>query len=122
MSKPFATFDEFWPFYLGEHRNPVCRGLHIWGSSWGIATLVWGIATMTWWSFPLALVIGYGHSWVGHFFFERNKPATFQAPLYSFMGDWKMIGLFYTGRLSGELERLFGSTNPSPDAPLRSQQ
>ncbi|MEM6992989.1 MAG: DUF962 domain-containing protein [Myxococcota bacterium] len=119
MSKRFETFDEFWPFYLGEHRNPVCRGLHIWGSSLGVATLVGGIVTMTWWSFPLAMTIGYAHAWVGHFFFEHNKPATFQAPWFSFMGDWKMIALFYRGKLSAELERLYGSTHPTADAPLR---
>lgn len=121
MSKRFESFDEFWPFYLGEHRNPVCRGLHIFGSTVGLAVLGWGIATLTWWSFPLALAIGYGHSWVGHFFFENNKPATFQAPLYSFMGDWKMIGLFYRGKLGDELVRLFGSKHPAPDAPVRTR-
>ena len=119
MSKRFESFDEFWPFYLGEYRNPTCRGLHIWGSSLGDATLIYGIATWSWWALPAALVVGYGHSWVGHFFFERNKPATFQAPLWSFMGDWKMISLFYRGKLGAELERLYGSRHPAPDAPAR---
>ncbi|MBL4684148.1 MAG: DUF962 domain-containing protein [Nannocystaceae bacterium] len=122
MSKRFATFDEFWPFYLGEHRNATCRGLHVWGSSLGLLTLAWGIATLTWWSFPLALVIGYGHSWVGHFFFEKNVPATFDAPLFSLRGDIKMIGLFYRGKLSAELERLYGSANPAADAPVRAER
>jgi len=121
MSDRFKTFEEFWPFYLGEHRHPVCRMLHVVGSSLGVATLGWGIATLTWWSFPLALVIGYGNAWVGHFFFEHNKPATFEAPLWSFRGDCRMISLFYQGKLSAELVRLFGSTHPAADAPVRPQ-
>ena len=122
MSKRYQSFEEFWPFYLGQHRNRVCRGLHLWGTTLGLVTLVYGLSQLAWWAFPAALVVGYGHSWVGHFFFERNKPATFQYPLWSFLGDWKMMKLFYTGKLGAEVERLFGSRNPSPDAPLRADR
>ena len=58
-----------------------------------------------WWLFPLAFIPGYGAAWIGHFFIEKNKPATFQYPLWSFMGDYKMIWLMLTGRMDGEVER-----------------
>ena len=57
-----------------------------------------------WWLFPLALIPGYGAAWIGHFFIEKNKPATFQYPLWSFMGDYKMIWMMLTGRMSDEVE------------------
>ena len=59
-----------------------------------------------WWLFPLALIPGYGAAWIGHFFIEKNKPATFQYPLWSFMGDYKMIWLMLTGRMDGEVKRV----------------
>lgn len=121
MARRFRDFDEFWPFYVGEHRNRACRALHIAGTLLGAATFAYALATATWWMVPMAFVIGYGSAWVGHFVFERNKPAAFGNPLWSFRGDWKLIGLFLRGRLSEEITRLYGSPNPSPDAPLRTE-
>ncbi|MGV6852585.1 MAG: Mpo1-like protein, partial [bacterium] len=83
--------NEFYPFYLSQHRHPVCQKLHVIGSLMVLLILALSIATFKWvllWSLP---VIGYGFAWVGHYFFEHNKPATFEYPLYSFMGDWKML-------------------------------
>ncbi len=90
MSKNFSTFSEFYPFYLNEHSNRVCRRLHFFGSWLVIALVIMAWAR----SEPLLLllvpVVGYGCAWVGHYFFEHNKPATFTYPLYSLMGDWVM--------------------------------
>jgi len=90
MSKKFSTFSEFYPFYLKEHSNLVCRRLHFFGSWLVIALVILAWAR----SEPLLLllvpVVGYGCAWVGHYFFEHNKPATFTYPLYSLMGDWVM--------------------------------
>jgi hypothetical protein len=86
----FRTFREFYPFYLGEHRNPVCRRLHFVGTSIAAVLLVGALVTQRWALALLALLVGYVFAWVGHFFFEHNRPATFQYPLYSFMGDWRM--------------------------------
>lgn len=102
----YKSFAEFWPFYLSEHSHPATRVLHLIGTSGGIALIVYLVASGRWWLFPLGLIVGYGCAWIGHFMIEKNKPATFQYPLWSFMGDYKMIALMLTGRMSGEVERL----------------
>lgn len=86
----FRTFSDFYPFYLGEHTNPMCRRLHFIGTSLAAVLLATALITWHWWLILLALVVGYAFAWVGHFFFEHNRPATFQYPLFSFMGDWRM--------------------------------
>ena len=95
----FASFREFYPFYLAEHTHPVSRRLHFIGSC-GVLVLL-GVAL--WqrsggWVLA-ALVCGYGFAWVGHFFFEKNRPATFKHPVYSFIGDWVMFKDILTGRI-----------------------
>jgi hypothetical protein len=86
-----ASFREFYPFYLSEHSHRVCRRLHFVGSLLVIAVVGVAIvkrdARWLW----LAPVFGYGFAWIGHFFFEKNRPATFKHPLYSFAGDWVMF-------------------------------
>ncbi len=95
----FANFREFYPFYLSEHANRTSRRLHFLGS-WGVLVLVAvTIATGNASWLLGALVVGYGFAWVGHFFFEKNRPATFQHPLYSFAGDWVMFKDILTGKL-----------------------
>ena len=87
----FASFREFYPFYLQEHSNLTSRRLHFIGS-WGVLLLL-ATAVITgnaWWLLG-ALFCGYGFAWVGHFFFEKNRPATFKYPLWSLMGDWRMF-------------------------------
>lgn len=115
------TYAEFWPYYLGEHRDPSCRALHYLGSSMAIITVIVAVMRGNPWLVPLALVLGYGPAWVAHFFVEHNRPATFKYPLWSLGSDFKMLFLFVTGRLGPELERLYGSRAPAKDAPLRSR-
>jgi hypothetical protein len=97
--RQYQSFSDFWPHYLGEHSKPATRLLHCVGSIAAIALLLVLIAIRKWWLFPLALVPGYGMAWVGHFFVEKNRPATFTYPMWSFMGDWKMLALMVTGKL-----------------------
>ena len=99
--RQFKSFAEFWPYYLGEHSKPATRVLHAFGSFAAIAMIIALIAIGKWWLFPLALIPGYAMAWIGHFFIEKNRPATFTYPLWSFMGDWKMLALMLTGRLKG---------------------
>ena len=101
----YDSFTEFWPYYLAEHSKPGTRLLHLVGTSIALATVVVFILIGKWWLFPLALIPGYGAAWIGHFFIEKNKPATFQYPLWSFMGDYKMTWMMLTGRLGDETLR-----------------
>ena len=95
----FNSFAEFYPYYLSEHQNRTCRRLHLIGSLLVPALLFGGIATAQWQWLWLLPVVGYGFAWVGHFFFEHNKPATFKHPLYSFIGDWVMAKDLLTGKI-----------------------
>lgn len=103
MSSPdderFHSFAEFYPYYLQEHSNAVCRRLHYVGSLLVLAVLFHAVASQQWlWLLALPLV-GYGFAWVGYFVFEKNRPATFKYPLWSFMGDWVMLKDAFTGRI-----------------------
>ena len=91
MNKRFQTFSDFYPFYLSEHRNSICRRLHFTGTSLVLFVFVYVIYTANWSLLLLLPVIGYGFAWTGHFFFEKNRPATFSHPLYSLIGDWVMF-------------------------------
>jgi hypothetical protein len=96
----FASFSEFYPFYLSQHQNRLCRRAHFIGSSSALAALVqFGVSLDAAWLL-FALLSGYGAAWAGHFFFEKNRPATFSHPLYSFMGDWVMYWQMLTAKLS----------------------
>lgn len=95
----------FWPYYLGEHSRRVTRQWHFAGSTLGLICLAAFAVTLQWWLIPFGLVLGYGCAWIGHFFFEKNRPATFRYPLLSFVSDWRMFYGMLTGRLSRELDR-----------------
>jgi hypothetical protein len=88
--KHFTTFADFYPFYLGEHTNRISRRLHFVGTTIALAIFVAALVTRIWWLVAVALVQGYAFAWVGHFFFEHNRPATFKYPRFSFMGDWRL--------------------------------
>lgn len=100
MNKRYKNFAEFYPDYLAEHRHPQCRRLHFIGSA--LVLVILSVALIVGkWEMLLALpVVGYGFAWAGHFFFERNKPATFKHPLYSLIGDWVMFKDMLTGKRS----------------------
>ncbi|HEV2321459.1 MAG TPA: DUF962 domain-containing protein [Gammaproteobacteria bacterium] len=100
MGTGYASFKDFYPFYLGEHQNRICRRLHFFGSSLVLLTLVYVILTGLMWALLLMPLFGYGFAWIGHFFFEKNRPATFTHPFYSFMGDWVMYRDILTGRIA----------------------
>lgn len=101
----FNSFQAFYPFYLREHANPICRGLHYIGSSLVLLVLIIVLFNQQWhwlWSLP---ILGYGFAWLGHFGFEHNHPATFKHPLYSLAGDWVMYKDFLTGQLPHKLQQ-----------------
>ncbi|MBT9237342.1 DUF962 domain-containing protein [Pseudomonas inefficax] len=96
----FRSFAEFYPYYLGEHSNPTCRRLHFVGTSLVIALLAYTIGSGKWLLLLALPVFGYGFAWVGHFFFEKNRPATFTHPLYSLIGDFAMFRDILLGKIS----------------------
>ena len=100
-----SSFTEFWPYYLREHSKPPTRALHYLGTTLGVAIALYGAATGNWWLLLGLPVVGYFFAWIGHFGVEKNRPATFTYPLWSLMGDFKMWGLWLTGRIGPELER-----------------
>lgn len=105
MAKTYRSFSEFWPFYLGEHRRPLTRALHVLGTGLGLLVLIGGLALGFWWALPIALTIGYAFAWAAHFLVEKNRPATFTYPWWSFLADWRLFALALSGRLSSELEK-----------------
>jgi hypothetical protein len=89
--KKIETYSEFYRFYLSEHKDRTCRKLHFIGTL-GVFILIFlalfqGQSNL-WYFVPL---MGYGFAWIGHYFFEKNKPATFKYPLWSLISDFKMF-------------------------------
>jgi len=105
MPSRFQTYAEFWPFYLGEHAKRSTRAVHYIGTIGSTLALVVALVTRDWWLLLAVPFFGYGPAWFSHFFIEKNRPATFQAPVWSLISDYRMCGLFLTGRLGNELMR-----------------
>ncbi|PKI16025.1 DUF962 domain-containing protein [Colwellia sp. 12G3] len=99
MINQYKNFSEFYPFYLSQHENKICRRLHFVGSSLIILLMTYVVISRYFsllWFIP---VIGYGFAWLGHFIFEKNRPATFVYPIYSLMGDWVMFKDIVVGKI-----------------------
>jgi len=98
-TRQFNSFAEFYPYYLSEHGNSTCRRLHFIGTSLVIFILAFAIGKGAWWLLWVLPVAGYSFAWVGHFFFEKNRPATFQHPFYSLLGDFVMYRDMILGKV-----------------------
>ncbi len=105
MTKRLTTYAEFWPYYLREHKRPATRGLHYLGTILAILLLLLALIAEEFRLLPAVLLVGYGFAWLAHAFIERNKPATFAYPIWSFISDFRMLGLWMSGRLRPHLER-----------------
>lgn len=101
-----ASFREFWPFYVREHRLPITRALHFIGSTLVLAIVAAAVVTGRPWLLLATPFAGYGFAWIGHFGFEKNRPATFKYPVWSFFGDWVMYGKILSGTMRAEVERV----------------
>ncbi|GAB4199509.1 MAG: DUF962 domain-containing protein [Wenzhouxiangellaceae bacterium] len=99
MSKRYSNFAEFYPYYLSEHADVNCRRLHFVGSWLVLVVVAWALWRQQYLWLLLVPVVGYGFAWVGHFVFEKNRPATFTYPFYSLMGDWVMFWDILRGRV-----------------------
>lgn len=105
--KRYRSLKEFYPFYLTEHSKPMTRILHFIGTFLVFVVLGWTIASGKWWGFALIPVVGYGFAWFSHMFFEKNKPATFQYPVYSLASDFILFWHLLTGK-----EKFSGPESP----------
>jgi hypothetical protein len=114
MQESIDSFDDFWPHYVHAHRHPINRACHYVGTTAGLGAVGAAVITLNPAWLLVAPVVGYGGAWVGHFVFEKNKPATFQHPLWSFRGDFKMLLLALRGKMGDEVERICGGDLP-PD-------
>ena len=103
MSERITSYSDFFPYYLREHSNPACRASHYIGTTLVIAAWLKFALTMNFWWLGLSVFVGYAFAWFGHFFIEKNKPATFQYPYWSLISDFRMYGLWITGRLKAPL-------------------
>lgn len=104
------SFDEFWPYYVAEHSRKGTRALHYAGTLTGLACVAAFVARGKWKWLPLAFLPGYAAAWAGHFLIEKNRPATFQYPLWSFLADQKMLALMLTGKMEAEVERVMNQS------------
>ena len=112
-----TSFEEFWPYYVSQHADPVNRWLHFAGTSMALGCLAMSPVAP-----PMLLaapVVGYGMAWIGHYGFEKNRPVTFDKPLWSLRGDLKMWSLMLRGRMRAEIERTQRGA-AAPDAAERS--
>jgi len=96
----FNTFKEFYPFYLSQHANLTCRRLHFVGSTMVLILIGLSLFLQNAWLLIGLPIAGYSCAWVGHFIFEKNRPATFTYPLYSLLGDWVMFWQIIVGKVS----------------------
>lgn len=104
MSRQYNSLAEFYPYYLTEHQNFTCQVLHFIGTSLFFGLLAYALFTAQYWLLALLPVAGYGFAWAGHFFFEKNKPATFQYPLYSLASDFIMYFHIITFQLPKKMK------------------
>ncbi len=104
-SAKIRTYREFWPYYLQEHARPETRAVHFAGTSLATLCIAALIFSGNLWFIPAALISGYGPAWIGHFFIEKNRPATFTYPFWSLISDYRMVWVWMTGHLPEELAK-----------------
>jgi hypothetical protein len=100
------SYAEFWRRYLGAHADPRTRALHYLGTGAGVALLLAALALRDWRPAVAAPILGYACAWTGHLVFEKNRPETFGHPFWSLASDFRMLGLFLSGRLGAEIRRM----------------
>lgn len=101
----YRTYEEFWVYYVTEHRKAATRFWHAIGTTGVLVVLAVVLWKQAWWWLLALPVLGYAPAWISHFFIERNRPATFTYPLWSLRADFRMYGLMLTGRMGREVAR-----------------
>ncbi len=103
IEKKYKSFRSFYPYYLTEHADATNRVLHFMGTLGLLALLIVAIVLQKWWMLALIPVCGYGFAWVGHYFIEKNRPATFTYPMFSLASDFVMFWHILTGQLNKKM-------------------
>ncbi len=103
-ARRFSSYEDFFTYYLQQHSDPKNRLLHACGTGIGIAILMGAIMIGRYWLALLWVPVAYGFAWAGHFLIERNEPATWNHPWWSFISDFHMVWLMVSGRLRSRLE------------------
>ncbi len=98
MEEKIKSFEEFYPYYLTEHKNRISRLLHFIGTTIVFLLFIGSLLFHSWEMFVAIPFAGYGFAWVGHFFFEKNKPATFKYPMWSLASDFKLYFELWSGK------------------------
>ena len=114
----YQSFEEFWPFYVREHSTKATRRLHFVGTTAAMACVGAGLLTRKRWLLALAPVVGYGPAWIGHFFIEKNRPATFTYPTWSLLADLKMWSMTIRGVMDAEVDRVIAEAKPADPPPV----
>lgn len=105
-NQPYNSLREFYPYYLRQHTNATCRFFHFFGTTGFIILFTLSIILQSWWLLLVAPIVGYGFAWIGHFFFEKNKPAAFSNPFYSLTSDFIMFYHTITLQIDKKIERV----------------
>jgi hypothetical protein len=116
METRFKSFEEFWPYYVGEHKKKSTRVMHFVGTTAAMACLAGGLLTKRRWLLAVAPFAGYGPAWISHFFIEKNRPATFTYPLWSLKADFVMWGKMAMGKMDAEVARVAAEAQAKADA------
>lgn len=103
------NYSDFWDFYVQEHSKPMTRYFHFVGTVLGLVMLAWFIMGGNYVYIPLCFVVGYAFAWFSHFFIEKNRPATFKYPFWSYISDYKMVWFMLTGQMNRELDRILAA-------------
>lgn len=107
----FSSYEEFFAFYLRQHSHSGNRLLHATGTLLGLAIFIGALITHHYVWALLWIPVAYGCAWTGHFLIEKNKPATFGHPWWSFISDFRMLALMLSGRLPSAIERPLPNSN-----------
>lgn len=98
--KRFARFADFYPVYLAMHSHPVCRRLHVLGNMLALGALAIAIISAQPWALLAMPALASGFAFVGHHFFQKNRPGVLRYPVLGTLGAWVMTKDVLLGKIA----------------------